>query len=248
MFIGRIDIYERTFKPLHLKHEPVAPCLYQILRIVPNLDLISLTGEITNPRCNLRKIGIRLFRRYGIGFKIRGDVRRLAFKPHISLAKRLEESRRIALCVGIGNAAFDMRGDILAHFLVGRRNIARDVEIVAVLLDLVIRNHPGIVRFIRLRFPCIGNPADVALAQAVLRSVLGETVLRVDHENALRLERVLLVENDDARRNARTEEKIRRKPDDTADDSFLDDELADLPFGIAAKENAVRKDDCALAL
>ena len=91
------------------------------------------------------------------------------------------------------------------------------------------------MRFIRLRFPCIGNPADIALAQTVLRAVLGETVLRVDHENALRLERVLLVENDDARRNARTEEKIRGKPDDTADDSFLDDELADLPFGIAAK-------------
>ena len=60
---------------------------------------------------------------------------------------------------------------------------------------------------------------DVLLAEAVLVTVLDEALGGVDHEDALAGVSVLLVENDDAGRNASAVEQVRGQADDAFEDS-----------------------------
>ena len=54
---------------------------------------------------------------------------------------------------------------------------------------------------------------------------------------------VLLIDDDDACRDTRAVEEVRRQADDGLDVTATDDLLADVRLGVAAEENAVRKDD-----
>ena len=58
---------------------------------------------------------------------------------------------------------------------------------------------------------------------------------------------VLFVEHDDAGGDAGAVKQVRRQADDALDEALRDDVLADLGLGIAAKQDAMRQNDRALA-
>lgn len=58
---------------------------------------------------------------------------------------------------------------------------------------------------------------------------------------------MLLVQHDDAGGDAGAVEQVRGQADDPLDDAALDQIAADDALGIAAEENPMRKDACALA-
>ena len=65
---------------------------------------------------------------------------------------------------------------------------------------------------------------------------------RVDHEDAFAFVRVLLVDGDDAGRDARAVEEVGRQADDALDVSAPDDSLADGRLRVAPEEYAVRQE------
>ena len=89
---------------------------------------------------------------------------------------------------------------------------------------------------------------DVLSAQAVLVAVLEEALARVDHEDAGTGGGVLLVNDQDAGRDAGTVEKVGGQADDALDKAALYELPADIGFLVAAKQHAVRQDNCALAI
>ena len=124
-----------------------------------------------------------------------------------------------------------------------RVDVARQVEVVVVAGDLGERDRPRIAVLFPLARERVHDPVEVLLAEPVLRPVLPEAPARVDHEHALPLGRVLLVDDDDAGRDARPEEQVGREPDDPLDEPALEEVLADVGLGVAAEEDAVREDD-----
>ena len=88
----------------------------------------------------------------------------------------------------------------------------------------------------------VDDAVDVLLAQAVLVAVLDEALGGVDHEHALARGGVLLVEHQDAGRDAGAVEEVGGQADDALEDAGADELLADHGLGIAAKEHAVRQD------
>jgi hypothetical protein len=89
---------------------------------------------------------------------------------------------------------------------------------------------------------------QVHVAQPVLGAVLDESAAGVDHEDALAVVGVFLVDDDDAGRNAGAVEQVGRQADDALDQAALDQVLADHGLGIAAEQHAVRQDAGALAV
>ena len=134
-----------------------------------------------------------------------------------------------------------MGRQILPHLFVGRSDIARYVEVVVVCLDVGILHELRVMRHILAGVPNVDNAPYVAFAQAVLRAILGETFLRVDHEDAFRRRRALLVEHDHTSGDARAKEKIGRQPDDALYPMAAHDELPYLRLGVAAEQNAMRQ-------
>jgi len=82
---------------------------------------------------------------------------------------------------------------------------------------------------------------DVLRAQAVLVAVLDEALRGIDQEDALPRVRVLLVEHENARRNACAVEEVWRQADDPLHVPAPDDLAPDHPLGAAAEEDAVRQ-------
>ena len=94
----------------------------------------------------------------------------------------------------------------------------------------------------------VDDLVDVLLAQAVLVAVLQKALAEASiMKMPLRACGVLLVEHDDAGRNAGAVEEVRRQADDALDVPSADDFPADVGFGIATEEHAVRQNDRALA-
>jgi hypothetical protein len=77
------------------------------------------------------------------------------------------------------------------------------------------------------------NLVDVLGAQAILVPVFDETLGGVDHENALAVGGVFLVQHDDAGRDAGPVEEVGRETDDALDVTTSDDVPADVCFDIA---------------
>ena len=71
---------------------------------------------------------------------------------------------------------------------------------------------------------------NVLLAQPVLVAVFQESRAGVDHENALARVRVVLVDNNNARRDAGAIEQVGRQADDALDVTLGEQILADLGF------------------
>ena len=76
--------------------------------------------------------------------------------------------------IGGGNAALQMPVDVLD--ILGRLavDVARQVEVEVVLLDLLERDHAGVIRDVQLLVEDINDLVDVLRAEAVLGAVLHE--------------------------------------------------------------------------
>ena len=126
-------------------------------------------------------------------------------------------------------------------------DVARDVEVELVPLDLVEAHHARVLRDLQPPGEDIHDLVDVLLAQAVLGAVLHETRAGIHHEDALAGVGILLVHDDDARGDAGPVEKVGGQADDALDVALADQVLADVGLGVAPEEHAVRQDARALA-
>jgi len=116
-----------------------------------------------------------------------------------------------------------------------------------VLLDLVEGDEARVFREAELAVEDVDDLVNVLAAQAILRTILLEAGARVDHEDAVALCRVVLVDDDDTRGNARSVEEVRGQSDDPLDVALADEVAADVGFGVAAEERAVGQDAGAFA-
>ena len=80
---------------------------------------------------------------------------------------------------------------------------------------------------------------DVLCAEAVLVAVFDEAFRGIDHEDSLPRLCIILVEDDDARGDARAVEEIRREADDPFDIAAPHDLATDDGLGAAAEQHAV---------
>ena len=151
--------------------------------------------------------------------------------------------------VALGDAAVQVRVDVVQVFRLAAVDVTRQVEVAVVLFtgDFIQRHHAGVTRHVLAAAEGIDDAVDVLLAQAVLGAVLDEAAAGVDHEDTLAGMGVLLVQHQDAGGNAGAVEQIGRQADDALEDAGAHQLLADVGLGIAAEQHAVRQDDGALA-
>ena len=126
-----------------------------------------------------------------------------------------------------GDAAAQVAVDVLQVLRLGAVDVAREVEVEVVLrvADLGQRHHARVARDFGLAGEGVHDLVDVLRAQAVLVAVLDEALGGVDHEDALAGGGVFLVEHEDAGRDARAVEEVRRQADDALDVAALDEFL-----------------------
>ena len=123
----------------------------------------------------------------------------------------------------------------MLNLFIGGCDIARYVEVVVVCLDIGILHELSVMRHVLAGVPDVDNAPYVAFAQTVLRAILGETFLRVDHEDAFRRRRALLIEYDHTSGDARAKEKIGRQTDDALYPMVAYDVLAYLRLGVSTE-------------
>ncbi len=150
--------------------------------------------------------------------------------------------RRQRVHIGRGDAAVQVRGQVVAILSLGRCDVARDVEVVVVGLDLGQRHQAAVAGDLAAGVEGAHDAVDVALAQAILGAVLAEAGRRVHHEDACAAVRLLLVQHEDARRDARAVEEVGGQADDAGDEAAAHQLAADVGFGVAAEEHAVGQD------
>src|SRR2546430_9222270 len=93
----------------------------------------------------------------------------------------------------------------------------------------------------------IDDLVNILGAEAVLGAILHEAAVRVDHEDALACVSVLLVDDDDAGREASAIKEIGGQADDALDIALADKGAADVGLRGATKKDAVRQNARAFA-
>ena len=88
---------------------------------------------------------------------------------------------------------------------------------------------------------------DVLTAETILWPVLHETFGSVDHEDALTVDCVLLIQDENASRDSSSIEQVRRQPDDSLDEALLQQSLTNGSLCVPAKQHAMREDHRRLA-
>ena len=126
-------------------------------------------------------------------------------------------------------------------------DVARQIEVELVLLDLLDADHAGVFGDFEPPVEDIDDPVDVLGAEAVLGAVLHEARAGVDHEDALAGVGVLLVDDDDAGGDAGAVKEVGGQADDALDVALADQGAADVGLGVAAEQHAVRQDARAFA-
>jgi hypothetical protein len=149
--------------------------------------------------------------------------------------------------IGLGDVAQQMRLDVLQVFGFGTVDIARDVEVEFVFFDLAERYDFAVAWDFDLFVEYVDDFVDVHFPQAVFVAVFHEALAGVDHENALAVLRVFLVDDDDARRDAGAVKQVGGQADDALDQPLADEGCADGGFDIAAEQHAVRQNARAFA-
>ena len=144
--------------------------------------------------------------------------------------------------VGLRDAAPQVALDVLQ--ILGRLavDVARQVEVVLVLFDLLMGDHARVFRDVELLVEDVHDAVNVHLAQAVLGAVLHEAAAGVDHEDAFAGLGALLVDHHDAGRDAGAIEEVGGQAYDAFDVAFADQGAADVGLGVAAEQHAVRQD------
>ena len=149
--------------------------------------------------------------------------------------------------IGDGDAALQVALDVLEVLGLLAVDVARQVEVEIVLLDLLEADHARVFREFEPLVEDIDDLVDVLGAEAVLGAVLHEAAAGVDHEDALAGVGVLLVDDDDAGGNAGAVKEVGGQADDALDVALADEVAADVGLGIAAEQHAVRQNARALA-
>jgi hypothetical protein len=144
--------------------------------------------------------------------------------------------------IGFGNATLQMTRDVLKVFMRLAVDVAREVEVELVLLDLLEAHHASVF----LDFEPLGEDIDdlvnVLGAEAVLGAILHKACAGIDHEDALAGVGALLVDDDDAGGDASAIEEVRGQADDALDVALADEIAPDIAFNIAPEQYAMRED------
>jgi hypothetical protein len=126
-------------------------------------------------------------------------------------------------------------------------DVARQVQVEVVLLDLVNADHAGILGDSSRRL----KTSTIRWMSCSRRRFLGPSFMKpcagVDHEDALAGVGVLLVDDDDAGGDAGAVEQVGGQADDALDVALADQVAADVGLGVAPEQHAVRQDAGALA-
>ena len=163
---------------------------------------------------------------------------------HLPIVVRLRSQR---VQVAIGNAALQVRFDVLQVLGLAGVDVARQVEVEVVRLDLRHRHHARVTRLLQLAQEGVDDAVHVLRAQPVLVAVLDEAPAGVDHEDAFAARTSRLVQHHDAGRNAGAVEQVGRQTHQRQDHALLHQLLADGAFSAAAEQHAVRQDHRAAA-
>ena len=136
--------------------------------------------------------------------------------------------------------------DVCAHVVRLRRrsivHVAADVAVPALGFDLAHRHEPRVgINVLPLAID-VDDLRDVLRPEEVLRLAFAKLAVGIDEEDVLPLRRALLIEDQNARRDAGAVEKPRRQPDDCLQPAVPDEMPARLLFLSAAEEHAVRHD------
>jgi hypothetical protein len=107
----------------------------------------------------------------------------------------------------------------------GGADVARDVQVEVVLLDLIHLDPAGVAGLLLSELVGVDDPGDVLRAQLVLALAFHEMLSGVDEEYVVGL--LALLEHEDADRDAGGVEEIRRQADDGVDVAVLEQLGAD---------------------
>ena len=140
-----------------------------------------------------------------------------------------------------------MPGDVLDVFGFLAIDVARQVEVELVALDLLEGDHARVRLLLQALVEDVHDLVNIAGAQAVLGAILHEAAAGVDHEDAFSGVGLPLVDDDDAGRDAGAIEQVGGQADDPLEVALADQRAADVGFGVAAEEHAMRQDAGALA-
>src|SRR5690606_16221127 len=108
-------------------------------------------------------------------------------------------------------------------------------------------DHACIAVYVPACFERINDAVDVSFAEPILRTVLGESSRRVDHEDAFAVCRVFFVEDDNAGGNPCSVEQVRGQSDDGFYVATLDELLSYFCLNVASEQNSVGHDDSSAA-
>lgn len=145
------------------------------------------------------------------------------------------------------NVAFDLQQFLVRHVEVDlllthrRADVAGDVQVEVVLLDLGHLHAAGVAGGFRSVLVGVDDLGDVLLAQLVLAFAFHEVLGGVDEEHVVGL--LALLEHEDANGDAGGVEEIRWQADDGIDVAVLEQLGADAFFGTATEEHAMRQND-----
>src|SRR5699024_10565709 len=121
-------------------------------------------------------------------------------------------------------------------------NIAGNVEVKAVLFNLLHRRHMSILINVLTALVCVYDLVDVALPEDVLILSSLKVFGSVDEQDVIRIAVALPLEYEDTDRNTGAEEEVCRKTNDGIQHiQLLDEVLADHLFGSATEENTMRE-------
>ena len=126
-------------------------------------------------------------------------------------------------------------------------NVARDIEVEIILLDLGDRDHARVCRHLKLRGEDINNLVNILGAQPILGAILDKARTGINHKDTRAREGVLLINNDDTGGDAGAVEQVGGQANDTLDITLADQGAADVALGVAAKQDAVRQNTRAFA-
>ena len=135
--------------------------------------------------------------------------------------------------IGGGDASLQMARDVLSVLGCLTVDVAWQVEVELVLLDLREGHHACIFRDIEPFVEDVHDLVDVHTAQPVLGAVLHEATTGVDHEDALARLGILLVDNHDASGDTRAVKEVGGQADDAPDVALAHKTTAYIRLGVA---------------
>ena len=114
------------------------------------------------------------------------------------------------LDIAIGDTTQQMRSDIVQIFRLGTVDIARNIQIVRILLNLGHTDHTRILRQIELAIEHIHNLMYILVAQTILVAILHIAFTGIDHKDTRASRSILLVQDDNAGRDTGAVEEVGR--------------------------------------